>query len=110
MQFLRAFGIFLLLLLGSTGPTIATPSVEDQSIENQIEIAPQVSKDFGEPPFSTLTNPTFDYTRNYCGGIDQYVCHSLYETGEAERYLLISRSIDPGLGVPKIIFPFHTFL
>lgn len=108
MQILRAFGLLLLLLWGSTGPAFATPSVEDRFEENQL--APQVSEDFGELPFSTLTNPSFNSARNFLSGIDQYVFHSLYDTGEAKRYLLISRSIDPGLGVPEIIFPFHTFL
>ena len=108
MQFLKAFGLLLLLLWNSTGPAFATPSVEDQIEENQL--APQVSEDLGELPFSTLTNPILDSARNFFGGSDQYIFHSLYETVEAEKYLVISRSIDPGLGVPEIIFPFHTFL
>ena len=108
MQFLKAFGLLLLLIWGSTDPAFATPSVEDQFKENQL--ASQVSEYFGELPFSTLTNTSFDSARSFYGGSDQYIFNSLYETREAEKYLHSSRSIDPGLDVPEIIFPIHTFL
>lgn len=110
MKFFKIFGFLLLLLSGSPGS--AATFVQEFDFSNENLITAEVSEDIQEQLQSTLTTyPVVDF--NIYSGYQNHqnlIFRSGLKSGEAQIYITWSRSIDPSLGIPEIIFPFHSFL
>lgn len=110
MKFLKIFGFLLLLLSGYPGS--ASTFVQEFDFSDDNLITAEVSEDIQEQLHSTLTTPPAFDTNSFSGNSYQldYVFRSRFKANAAEIYINWSRSIDPSLGIPEIIFPFHFFL
>lgn len=110
MKLFKIFGFLLLLLSGYLGDAATFLQEFDFSDENIITA--EVSEDIQDQLQSTLTTPSAFDNNSFAGNSYQlnFVFRSRFIANEAEIYINWSRSIDPSLGIPEIIFPFHFFL
>lgn len=110
MKLLKIFGIILLLLSGFPGSATAFVQEFDLSSENLITL--EVSEDVQEQLQGTLSIlPVIETSSvsSNSSGIN-LLFRSQSKSSKAELYISWSRFIEPGLGISKIIFPFHSFL
>lgn len=110
MKLLKVFSVIILLLSGYTGS--AAIFVQDYDFSDENLIAAEISEDNQEQLQSTLTTPPALETNSFFGNSYQpnFVFRSQFKANEAELYINWCRRIDPSLGIPEIIFPFHSFL
>lgn len=109
MQFLKTFGLLLLLTWGNAGIASAnsfpSPQIEEDQVEFQFtEVLQDLSESILITPAEVLENLTFLST-----GL-RPVSECPREISRASRYLVYSQTIVPSLDISAIIFPFHTFL
>ena len=109
LQIFKTFGLLLLLLAGSIGTAYSFPeTIEGFEKEG---ISYDVSEDSYELSQSNLTGPQFNHTpRIEFNGVENYYFRSTQIARKANLYIFFSHSIDLGLDVAAIIFPFHSFL
>lgn len=109
MQFFKTLSVLILLITGNTGIAFASFQDFDHLQKNQItfefsEVGPDLS-------FSNLSTPyASNFNKVLKFDILDYDLESFYISAAAKKYLVLSRTIDPSLGIPEIIFPFHFFL
>lgn len=109
LSFFKAFGFFLLLIAADTGFAFTSPE-GPKDLDREV-ISYELSEDIQDLSQSILTGPSaFDSLRILSHGTENFYFQSTYIAGIATRYITYSRSIDPGLTVSKIIFPFHSFI
>lgn len=108
MQFFKALSLLLLLIPANIAIASTTnfPATWDYD-ENILE----VSQDHPELLESTLTTPGFIQPhRDFPVEVSNFNFQSSSKESESKIYIDISRYIYPALGIPEIIFPFHSFL
>lgn len=110
MKLFKIFSFLLLLLSGFSGNT--TTFVQEWELSEENLITAEFSEDSQEQLQSTLTSYLFVDSNLYLGDRDlqNLVFRSNFIAGVAEIYLNWSSTIQPSLGIPEIIFPFHSFL
>jgi len=109
MQNIRLLGVLFMLLLASS--SFHALSIDAIPVPLNNEIASQLSEDVLDLSASHLTTSIDTFSNRV------YFPSSAILTGEDSRILSKSRAyyftshyLVPGLSLPDIIFPFHTFL
>lgn len=109
MQFLKAFGLLLLLTLGNVGIASANSFPPPQLEEDQVEF--QFIEDLQDLSESTLITPAkLNQTRPFSlfAFVPGQLCPA--KISRTRSYLVYSLTIVPSLDTSDIIFPFHSFL
>lgn len=109
MQFLKTFGLLLLLTLGNAGIASANTFSQPQVEEDQVGF--QFTEDLQDLSESTLITPAkLNHTRplHLYIHVPEQLCPS--KISRAVSYLVYSQTIVPSLDIADIIFPFHSFL
>ncbi len=109
MQFLRTFGLLLLLLMGNTGIASAYNNSLPQLQEDHLEF--QFSQDQQNLSESTLITPAEVQTNRIFIPAALITAHNCpRRISQENRYFVYSVTIIPSLDIAAIIFPFHSFL
>lgn len=109
MQFFRTLGVLILLISGNMG--IAFASYQDIDHLQETSVSFEFSEDGQDLSYSNLNGPvTLNFSRGLFIDNFSFDLQSSYTSAEVRKYLILSRSIDPSLDIPEIIFPFHFFL
>ena len=109
MQFLKTFGLLLLLTLGNVSVASAHNFPPPQLEEDQVEF--QFIEDLQDLSESTLINPAkISPTRTSIlfADVPRQLCPR--KVSRAGSYLIYSYTLVPSLDIADIIFPFHSFL
>ncbi|HSP40243.1 MAG TPA: hypothetical protein VLN46_02345 [Gillisia sp.] len=109
MQFLKTFGVLLLLLLSNTDIASATSISFPQDQENQVDF--QFSEDQQNLFESTLISQAEVLAKRMfipVALVPENLCPR--KISKSNGYFVFSRTIVPSLDITDIIFPFHTFL
>lgn len=109
MQFLKTFGLLLLLIMSNTGIASANNNSLPQVLENQVDF--EFSEDHQNLYESTLITPAEVLAKRVfisVALVPENLCAS--KISKSTRYLVYSRTIVPSLDINDIIFPFHFFL
>lgn len=106
LQILKTLGFFILLLAATPSFAVNSPA---EDLKERISF--DISEDIHQSSGSTfISSNSFDTHRNLSQGTENFYFQSSYVAKIAVRYVVFSRSIEPGLNTFKIIYPFHTFL
>lgn len=111
MRLIKAFGILVVVLATAAG--FAFPSVPDK--EMGTDVSETFLAEFSESdPYisdSSLASPVnLQQPRLLRDLPEDFRFRSFRENRLTANYLQLLVSIDPGLDVPEIIFPYHSFL
>lgn len=109
MQFLKTFGVLLLLLLSNTD--IASASTNSLSPDKENHVDFQFSEGQQDLFESTLISPVEVLAKRiFIPGalVPENLCPR--RISKSNGYFVFSRTIVPSLDITNIIFPFHTFL
>lgn len=109
MQFLKTFGVLLLLLFSSMDVASAVISSLPQVKESQVDF--EFSEDQQNLFESTLISQAEVLAKRIfipVALVRENICSR--KISKLNGYLVFSRTIVPSLDVNDIIFPFHTFL
>jgi len=109
MQFLKTFGLLLLLTMSNAGIASANNFPHLKVGEDQVEF--QFTQDLQELSESTLITPAEVLNnQTFFSGVLPPLHLCSREISRANRYFVYSQTIIPSLDISAIIFPFHTFL
>ncbi len=109
MQFLKTFGLLLLLTLGNTGIASAFENTLPQDQESYVDF--QLSENNQELFKSILSTPSevqANRTIIPAAVVPEHLCPR--RISRANSYYVFSHTIIPSLDISAIIFPFHSFL
>lgn len=109
MQLIKLI-LFFVLLVSTSGHSFAFSfEINDEPL--QIEAGSQVSEDLQDLMPSRIS-PSFDILKEriFPGNPAILVKENIREFSRSKAYCAQCRFITPGLSIPDIIFPFHSFL
>ncbi len=109
MQFLKTFGLLLLLTLGNTGIVSAfennSPPEQESYVDFQLS---ENNQDLFESILNTPSEVRTNRTILPAAAVPQHLCPR--RISRANSYFIFSHTIIPSLDISAIIFPFHSFL
>lgn len=99
-----------MILLLAANQAYAFPSPAAYEDREEEGISHTISEDSQDLSQSTLTGPNFfNPSKIQPYGFGNFYFQSSYIARIADRYIIFSKFISPGLDISTIIFPFHSF-
>lgn len=111
MRFLKVLCTLILFVWGSGHSTFASIDFTSVDFEEQEAFLPDFEEGRSFSYDSTIpVLPGFQNLSVFHQEDFDFRFHSFYKSRLAAGYLIFCRSIIPGLDIPDIIYPFHSFL